>query len=106
MRSFVRWASLSLLLTAPAWAASIGGRVTYRNQPLARAIVTLYAFNPASMTRGGTYGTRTTASGDYNFASIPDGDYILTVDSAGRRMYEGRLRIRGSSRRDINLATQ
>jgi hypothetical protein len=94
------------LIAVPCWAASLNGRIVYHNQPIGDAVVTLYSFNPATMTRGAAYGTRTNSNGVYTFPSVPNGDYILTVERNQQRIYQGRLRLDTAVRKDITLSTQ
>ncbi len=92
-----------LLLTAViATAADLSGRVTVRDAPLAGAVVRAALIGkrgPASITV-----TRTDSRGEYTLRGLRDGDYILLVDLHGRRIYQGRIAIRGPSLvKDIEL---
>jgi len=92
-----------LLLTSTlAAAADLSGRVTVRRAPLADAVVTanlLGARGPASVTV-----TRTGPRGEYELRGLRDGDYILLVDTKGRRVYQGRVALKGPTVvKDIEL---
>ncbi|MEX2263977.1 MAG: carboxypeptidase-like regulatory domain-containing protein [Bryobacteraceae bacterium] len=85
-----------LLLTAAlATAADLSGRVTAGRSPLAGAVVTanlVGARRPASVTV-----TRTGKGGEYVLRGLRNGNYILLVDMGGRRIYQGRVVLTGST---------
>src|SRR5262245_58275743 len=79
-----------LLLTAvPATAADLYGRVTFRGAPLAGSVVTANLVNQKGP--GAVTVTRTGPNGDYALKGLRNGDYILLVDTNGRRVYQGRI---------------
>ena len=114
MRSFksCRPASSGFLLVAavmsmagPAWAANLDGVVTYRTsdmprpQGLAGALITVY-----HTATGGRTITRSNNVGMYLLKNIPEGLYVIVVEKDGRRIYQGKVQIRGAETRfDIGL---
>src|SRR5882672_6760475 len=84
-----------LLLTAMLAAADLSGRVTVRGAPLAGAVVTANLIGgrgPATVTV-----TRTGPRGEYALKGLRNGNYILLVDLNGRRIYQGRIALTGST---------
>lgn len=91
------WAFISgLLLSATlAAAADLSGRVTVSGAPLAGAVVKA---NFISSGRGpvAVSVTRTGPAGEYLLRGLRNGDYILLVDTNGRRVYQGQLTLPAS----------
>ena len=86
----------SLLLSAVlARAADLSGRVTVSGAPLAGAVVKANLIGsgrgPAAVSV-----TRTGPAGEYVLRGLRNGDYILLVDTNGRRVYQGRLTLPAS----------
>lgn len=102
MRSFRSCCFLSkvrllalLLLACAAQAADLSGRVTFRGRPVADALVRAYRVDPAARGRAATWATRTGSGGDYVLQRLPTGDYLLTVEKDGRRIYQGKVTLAG-----------
>jgi hypothetical protein len=87
--------SCLLLTTTLAAAANISGRVTFRGSPLAGALVTANLIGKqgaASVTVA-----RTDAQGGFLLQGLGNGEYILFVDMDGRRVFQGKVDLTGSS---------
>ena len=84
-----------LLSAALAAAADLSGRVTVSGASLAGAVVKANLIDsgrgPAAISV-----TRTGPAGEYVLRGLRNGDYILLVDTNGRRVYQGRLTLTGS----------
>ena len=94
--------SALFLLAALAAAADLSGRITFRGQPLAGAVVTA---NLIGATGGGSATiTRTDARGQYLLRGLRDGKYVMLVDLNGRRIYQGEIAVSGATfEKDIAL---
>jgi hypothetical protein len=80
----------SVLLSAALHAADLSGRVTVSGAPLPGAVVKAELIEsghrPAAVSV-----TRTGSDGEYLLRGLRNGDYILLVDTNGRRVYQGRI---------------
>lgn len=84
-----------LFIATLAMATDISGRVTYHGAPLEGAVVTaslIGAQGPAAVTV-----TETGVHGEYVISGLRDGEYFLLVDLHGRRIYQGRILLSGST---------
>src|SRR5262249_23389299 len=91
MKSSKALAFVSALLSiaAPAAAADLSGRVTFRGAPLAGAVVTASLI--VNRAQASVSVARTGSGGEYGLRGLRNGDYILLVSMNGRRVYQGRL---------------
>jgi hypothetical protein len=84
-----------LLLSAGLAAADLSGRVTVSGAPLPGAVVKANLIEsgrgPAAVSV-----TRTGSAGEYLLRGLRNGDYILLVDTNGRRVYQGRITLPAS----------
>jgi hypothetical protein len=92
-----------LLVTAIlAFATDLSGRVTVRAAPLGGAVVTANLIGEKGPTAVSV--TKTGPKGEYSLRGLRNGDYILLVDMNGRRIYQGRITLRGPTFvKDIGL---
>ena len=85
----------SVLLSAALHAADLSGRVTVSGAPLPGAVVKAELIEsghrPAAVSV-----TRTGSDGEYLLHGLRNGDYILLVDTNGRRIYQGRITLTAS----------
>jgi hypothetical protein len=83
----------------------IHGRVTVDGQPVAHAAMSWFLLRP---TVPGAYGrnivSRTSETGTYEVASLPEGDYVLLVWKQGIRIYQGTVHV-GASDNVKDVAT-
>lgn len=86
----------ALLVSAVlAFAANITGKVTVRGAPLAGAVVTANLIGAKGPTAVSV--TKTGATGEYSLQGLANGNYIFLVDMNSRRIYQGRITLKGSA---------
>lgn len=93
------WVALTGVLAATAQAESLEGTVTYGTSGVPSAVVSVY-----ETATGRNSVTRTNSVGAYLFRNLPGGRYVVLVEKDGRRIYQGKVDVRGQATRfDIRL---
>ena len=98
-----RLLALAMFLALPACAAHLGGRVTFRQQPVPDAVVRVYQVNTTSMKRGMVVATHTGTDGVYEFRDLPHGQYIVIVEKYGKRLFQGKAFVQTDVEKNIDL---
>jgi hypothetical protein len=84
--------------------ASLAGKLTVGESPLAACTISLYRLEPGQKEYTENIVTRTADDGSYRFPSLAPGSYFLLGACGGQRVFQGKVDVGGGENtRDVSL---